>query len=213
MLVLGGCSEGTVPEPEATELPTQVTTPAPDAPAAAVKIVIGGTDFSIFFADDSTQVFTYASDPDVVVPALTAAFGAEPVITDFESGACSPATTRHAWGGFFLSTHNAWLPEGQLFEVSGNGETPLPVEATGGAQLLGEVDELYAATPDQRRFVDEESDGKVTQLVYLDVQDLSTDEDILLPDDTAPWGLFVFSTDGVIVSLQAPKVYAASGGC
>lgn len=101
-----GPTESPTPEETPTSEPTPSATPTdpvaeedrPDRISIDTTVfVIGGPD------DESIEAFDYFRPAADAVAALTAAFGAEPVVTEEEGGLETAPYTSYDWGGFTLN--------------------------------------------------------------------------------------------------------------
>jgi len=201
---LSGCTTPTAEPAPVAE--TSSPSPSVTAEPQATAIVVGGTEMSIEFDDDSSETLAYSSDPEAAVAALTEAFGAEPVVTDVPEKSCAAAETTNAWDDFVLFRDSGYLPDGQLFGVRATGSTPLPVEASDGSVLGEDNTSIFEATDDRHKF-ELESEGVVNTRTYLDLQDYA-DDDILYQEnpttDDIAWGGATDAKDGIVWRIGAP---------
>ena len=203
-VALGGC---VTPTPEPTPK-AEAPSPPPSAIAEpeATSIVVGGTEMSIEFDDNSSETFAYSSEPNTAIAALTEAFGVEPVVTDVPEKSCGSAETTNAWDDFVIFSDSGYLPDGQLFGARVSGSTPLPVEASDGS-VLGEDNTAVFEATDDRHKDQWESEGVVNTRTFFDLQDFE-DGDILYQEnpatDAIAWGGATDAKDGIVWRIGAP---------
>ena len=213
LILLSGCATGQpVAAPDAP-----AETPVTEAPApTATGIVIGGTEFSITFDDDSSESYSFASNADEAVLGLSAVLG-DPVLSVWPGdNSCDASYNSSAWGGLILGVGSKELPDDQEFFLSASADAPLPVpvSSTVGLGVGDDGASVFDATPEPLRNRYDLADGSVASVVFFDMQDYELPNPVSeSTDESTPWGGYVRATNGIVTHIVAPVRPAWDANC
>jgi len=149
LLLLVGCApQAAAPSASPTTTATSSTPTAAPAPVAS-RVVIGAENVEVVAEDDTLITSVRYFDPTAsLVAALTAAFGADPVVSADPGGNETPPGTRYTWGGVAVVEREVeqsepYNPATVLFVESAE-ESGVRIEVVGG-YAVGDDTEAMAA--------------------------------------------------------------------
>jgi len=183
---------------------TESQSPSPSAAAepVATAIILGGTEMSVEFDDDSSETFAYSSDPAPAIAALSEAIGAEPTVSQYDT-CCLPSHTLTEWDAITIITDYAFLPAGQQFSVTFAASTAgsLALRTIDGV-VVGDSLERSLAAIEGEEHIELKFDGFDFDTIAYEI----TRESDKLDD----WGGFIRLEDDVIVTIASPILYDAT---